>query len=298
MRLVRFNGGRVGFLLAGDVVYDVTARESIDVGAWPPVAMTSLIRRYADAPEKLADGLDTLPTKSLRDLRLDCPVDWPNKIVAFPANYYAHIAEMGNTRSGLISEFPANAQGFFLKSNSSLSGPEDPIVIPNLPNREIHHECELAIIIGRGGRNIPPNEAWRHIFGYSALLDLVVRGREERVMRKSFDTFCPVGPWITLASEVPDPNDITLELYVNGQLRQHANTSDLIVSIDHMIGMASSVMTLYPGDVIATGTPAGVGPLVAGDRVRSAVEGVGMLDLVVVSSNTGNHPVWNKSQSE
>src|SRR4029079_10549899 len=158
-------------------------------------------------------------------------------------------------KTGLISTFAANDQGFFLKANSSLSGPADPIVLPPLRNRETHHECELAIIIGKGGRDIPLQSALDHIFGYSCLLDLVVRGKEERVMRKSFDTFCPLGPWIVTADEIADPFDIGLELRVNGELRQKANTRDLIVDIPNMITMASSTMTLFPGDIIATGAP-------------------------------------------
>src|SRR6185295_929942 len=149
-------------------------------------------------------------------------------------------------------------------------------------------------IIGKGGRDIPLASALDHIFGYSCLLDLVVRGKEERVMRKSFDTFCPLGPWIVTADEIADPFDITLALRVNGEVRQQANTRDLIVDIPNMITMASSTMTLFPGDIIATGTPSGVGPLAAGDRVVSTIHGVGELSLDVVQGKQGYHPIWDK----
>jgi 2-keto-4-pentenoate hydratase/2-oxohepta-3-ene-1,7-dioic acid hydratase in catechol pathway len=105
--------------------------------------------------------------------------------------------------TGLISKFDASGQGFFLKANSSLGGPNDPIVLPALIDREIHHECELAIIIGKGGRSISPERALDHVFGYSCLVDVVVRGTEEWVMHKSFDSFCPMGPYLTTADEVP-----------------------------------------------------------------------------------------------
>ncbi len=152
----------------------------------------------------------------------------------------------------------------------------------------------LRGFIGQGGRDIPPPAAFAHVFGYSCLLDLVVRGKEERVMRKSFDTFCPLGPWIAMRDEVGDPFNIDLELRVNGELRQKANTRDLIVDIPNMISMASSTMTLFPGDVIATGTPSGVGPLVAGDRVVARIAGVGELALDVVRGEQGRHPIWDK----
>ncbi len=293
MRLVRFDGGRLG-VVDGDEVVDITAREGADPAAWPPVAAVSLIGRYADRPRALYDNLGGLPRRRLAEVRLDCPIDWPNKVIAYPANYQAHIDETKTTGLTLISAFPASGQGFFLKASSSLSGPSEPIVLPAIAGRETHHECELAIIIGKGGRDIAPEAAVGHIFGYACLVDVVIRGREERVMRKSFDSFCPVGPWITLAHEIADPADIDIELTVNGALRQRANTRDLIVNIPHMIAMASTVMTLQPGDVIATGTPAGVGPLAAGDRLVSRVAGVGELALDVVQGEAGGHVLWDK----
>ena len=113
-------------------------------------------------------------------------------------------------------------------------------------------------------------------------------------MRKSFDTFCPLGPWILTADEMPDPANIELELRVNGELRQKANTRNLIVDIPEMINMASSTMTLYPGDIIATGTPSGVGPIAAGDKLVSSVAGVGELVLDVVQGDHGHHAIWDK----
>ena len=147
--------------------------------------------------------------------------------------------------------------------------------------REIHHECELGIVIGRAGRHIPRARAFEHIFGYACLIDLVVRGDEERVMRKSYDTFCPFGPWIVTADEVPDAQNLQTRLWVNDELRQNANTRDLILDIPGMIELASRVATLLPGDIIATGTPEGVGPVVVGDRVRIQIDQVGEMQLQV-----------------
>jgi 2-keto-4-pentenoate hydratase/2-oxohepta-3-ene-1,7-dioic acid hydratase in catechol pathway len=193
---------------------------------------------------------------------------------------------------GLISLSKTGGQGFFLKANSSLSGPEDPVVLPDLPNREVHHECEQAIIIGKRGRHIPREAVDDYIFGYSCLIDAVVRGKEERVMRKSFDSFCPVGPYITTRDEVVDYSNISMELCVNGEVRQQANTRNLIVDIPEMIALSSSVMTFEPGDIIATGTPAGVGLMSPGDKVTISVTGIGTMTLDVVKEQIPAHKLW------
>jgi 2-keto-4-pentenoate hydratase/2-oxohepta-3-ene-1,7-dioic acid hydratase in catechol pathway len=197
-------------------------------------------------------------------------------------NYAAHGEERNVT-------LRADTNGFFLKANSSLSGPVDPIMLPDLPGREIHHECELAIIIGKTGRQIEPSEALDYVFGYSCLIDVTLRGKEDRVMRKSYDTFTPIGPAIVTSDEVGDPSALDLKLWVNSELRQHANTRDLIVDIPGMVSMASSVATLYPGDVIASGTPAGVGPIKSGDQVTIEIERVGRMSVPVEQGPGGDN---------
>jgi 2-keto-4-pentenoate hydratase/2-oxohepta-3-ene-1,7-dioic acid hydratase in catechol pathway len=293
MKIASFNQGRIG-VVEDTVIADVSDVIGYDPVSWPPTGMLRLIASFNQLRPQILEKLRTAERIPLAKAQLDCPVAWPNKVIAYPANYHAHIEEM-KTGTGLISKFDASGQGFFLKSNSSLSGPRDPIVLPDLPDREIHHECELAIIIGKGGRSIPGERALEHVFGYSCLIDVVVRGKEERVMRKSFDSFCPMGPYLTTADEIPRYDDIDLELSVNGERRQKANTRNLIVGVPEMIAMASSVMTLYPGDVIASGTPAGVGPLKAGDKVAIRIAGVGEMSLDVKQGKDGAHPVWKKA---
>jgi 2-keto-4-pentenoate hydratase/2-oxohepta-3-ene-1,7-dioic acid hydratase in catechol pathway len=293
MKIADFNHGRIG-VIDGDSIADISDVVGHEPAAWPPTGMLRLIASFDQLKPKILAKLPSAERIAVSRARLNCPVPWPNKVIAYPANYHAHIDEM-KTGTGLISTFNASGQGFFLKSNSSLSGPRDPIVLPALPDREIHHECELAIIIGKGGRSISRERALDHIFGYSCLIDVVVRGKEERVMRKSFDSFCPMGPFITTADEVPRYGDIDLELRVNGELRQKANTRDLIVDVPEMIAMASSVMTLYPGDIIASGTPSGVGALKADDRVLIRIAGVGEMTLDVKQGKDGAHQVWTKA---
>lgn len=293
MKLVSFDQARIG-ILDGDDIVDVTEMGGVQPGAWPPVGMVTFIAGFAHHQRLIETALASAPRVKLSSVRLEAPIQWPNKVIAFPANYNAHIEEQKTSAVGLISTFKADGQGFFLKANSSISGPNDPIVLPNIADRAIHHECELAVIIGKGGRDISRADAMSHVFGYSCLLDMVIRGREERVMRKSYDSFCPIGPHIVTADEIADHEAIELELRVNGELRQQASTRDLIVDIPAMIEMASAVMTLYPGDIIASGTPAGVGPVVGGDTVTISISGVGRMDLAVVQGISGAHPVWNK----
>ncbi|WP_011582589.1 MULTISPECIES: fumarylacetoacetate hydrolase family protein [Chelativorans] len=292
MKLACFDGGRIG-VVSGDRIVDVTPAAGVDPASWPPVGMVQVIANFERLRATFQHQLDAGGGKPLASVRLECPIAWPNKVVAFPANYHAHIDEM-KAGSGLISNFAAAGQGFFLKANSSLSGPADPIVLPNLDGREVHHESELAVIIGKRGRNIPRENALQHVFGYSCLIDAVVRGKEERVMRKSYDTFCPLGPWLVTAEEVPDPANIDIELTVNGEVRQKANTRALIVDVPEMIAMASSVMTLEPGDIIASGTPSGVGPMLPGDAVCITIAGVGEMRLNAVRGEGPVHPVWIK----
>ena len=285
MKIARFNGGRTGIVVA-DTIRDVTAAAGIDPAEWPPVGPVRLIANFATLSDKLAAAAQTAPAIPLDEARLETPVPWPNKVIAYPTNYRDHAAEMSSTTR-------ADLQGYFLKANSSLSGPNDAIELPDVPGREVHHECEIALVIGKQGRQIPAERAMDYVFGYSCLLDITIRGKEERVMRKSFDTFTPVGPWIATADEIPDPTDLGMRLWVNGQKRQEATTRDLIVDIVQMIVLASSASTLYPGDLIATGTPAGVGPIRDGDRVTIEVDHVGRMSVAVVASKHGSSAVFS-----
>jgi 2-keto-4-pentenoate hydratase/2-oxohepta-3-ene-1,7-dioic acid hydratase in catechol pathway len=284
MKIARFKDDRIGIVQA-DKIMDVTDAVGARPGEWPPIAMNRIIADFPHYRAKIERAMSDggVPLSSVKLLT---PVPWPNKIVAYPVNYQQHGLEMG-------SSYRANNQGFFLKPPSALSGPADPIVLPVNAGRRIDHECELAIIIGKQCRDIS-RDNWRdHVFGYSCLIDAVIRGKEERVARKAFDTFCPVGPCIVTEDEIGDAvHSLQGRLWVNGDLRQDANTRDLILDIPGMIEMASSVMTLYPGDIIATGTPAGVGPMRHGDKIKIEFERIGSMELDVVQGTTGRHSIF------
>ena len=193
----------------------------------------------------------------------------PSKIVAVGLNYRARAAELAEP----LPELPVLA----LKPPSAVIGPDDPIVLP--PQSDlVEHEAELAVVLKRRCRNVSPARAREYVLGYTALNDITaqdVRRREHRTERaKGFDTFCPLGPCI--ATDV-DPSALTVEGLVNGVVRQTGSTKDLIFPVEDLVARVSEVMTLIPGDVIATGTPAGAARLVPGDRVEIRVEGVGSL---------------------
>ena len=279
MRIARFDGGRIG-VVDGDSIVDVTAVCGVDPAEWPAVGPLRLIRDFAALRPAIEAALPSAPRHALADVRLETPVPWPNKVIAYPVNYHAHGREMQ-------ANYRATNQGFFLKPSSAVSGPNDPVELPSVPGREVHHESELAIVIGKEVRGLK-REDWREaVFGYACLLDMVVRGREERVFRKAYDTFCPVGPWIVTADEVPDPANLDMKLWVGDELRQSANTRDLVLDIPGMIETASAVMTLYPGDIIATGTPEGVGPVVDGDVIRIVIDQIGEMNVPVVQGTRG-----------
>jgi len=213
------------------------------------------------------EGLeDEIPLASLELL----PLIRPSKIVCVGLNYHDHAREMDLA----LPEEPI----LFLKPPSSVIGPGDPIVRPSCSTR-VDHEAELAIVIGKTARFVPEAQVPQYIFGYTCANDVTARDLQKRdgqwTRAKSFDTFCPVGPWIE--TEVGDPSALPIRAVVNGEVRQESNTSEMIFSPYRLVSFVSRVMTLLPGDVILTGTPAGIGPLKAGEEVSIEIDGVGFL---------------------
>jgi 2-keto-4-pentenoate hydratase/2-oxohepta-3-ene-1,7-dioic acid hydratase in catechol pathway len=193
----------------------------------------------------------------------------PSKVVAIGLNYRDHAEEMGVT----LPEEPL----LFLKPSTSVIGPGDRIVMPRQSAR-VDFEAELAVVIGKTARNVSLDDAMDHILGFTCLNDVTARDLQSKdgqwTRAKGFDTFCPVGPWIE--TEV-DPADLLIELYLNGERKQQSRTSNLIFSTADLVVFVSSVMTLLPGDVIATGTTSGIGPMQPSDTVEVRIEGIGSL---------------------
>jgi 2-keto-4-pentenoate hydratase/2-oxohepta-3-ene-1,7-dioic acid hydratase in catechol pathway len=210
----------------------------------------------------------------LADVRLVAPAE-PTKIVCVGRNYLAHAKELGN-------EMPTEPL-LFLKPPSSLIGPDESIVLPDASNR-VEHEAELAVVMGRSARNIGDNEnPLAYVLGFSCLNDVTARDLQRKDVQftraKGFDTFCPLGPWLITDLEI---TDVTVLCRVNGEEKQRGRTSAMAFPVDFLIRYISRIMTLNPGDVIATGTPAGVSQLRAGDRVEVEIDGIGVLSNGVV----------------
>lgn len=212
----------------------------------------------------------------LDGLSLLAPVA-PTKIVCVGRNYPAHAAEHA-------AEVPAEPLLFF-KPPSSVIGPGASIVLTP-QSQQVEYEAELAVVIGQRCRNVKPEEAWAYVLGVTCGNDVTARDLQRRdnqwTRAKGFDTFCPLGPWLVAGLREEDVADLEVTCRVNGEVRQRGRTSEMVFSPAHLIAYTSAIMTLEPGDVIMTGTPAGVGPIVAGDVVEVEVEGVGVLRNPVV----------------
>ena len=281
MRLARFDGGRIG-AVRDDSITDIT--ELVDATA-PDTAGAGIVTVLGLTPPELAaltDAAAALEARPLDSVRLECPLPAPSKIPSIPSNYRKHIAEMGSVLT--VAE-----RGVFLKAPSSVIGHGEVIKLP-YHDRRTDHESELGVVIGRRAAHVTAADALSYVGGYTCLLDITVRGKEERSMRKSHDTFTPIGPWITTADEIADPDDLAIACWVNGETRQEARTSSMIWSVPRLIELVSSVMTLQPGDVIATGTPEGVGPIVDGDELSMEIEGIGRLTVTVSADGATTCP--------
>jgi 2-keto-4-pentenoate hydratase/2-oxohepta-3-ene-1,7-dioic acid hydratase in catechol pathway len=215
-------------------------------------------------------GFDTTGERvSLADAKLLAPVIPRSKVVAVGKNYHEHASEMGG-------EAPTEPL-LFLKPNTSVIGPNDAIVLPP-QSSQVEHEGELAVVIGRIAKSVPAERALDYVFGYTVANDVTARDLQKSdgqwARAKGFDTFCPLGP--AIETDAPGA-DATIAVRVNGQERQSGRLGDMVHSVAEIIAYASAVFTLLPGDVILTGTPAGVGPIVDGDTVEVEIAGIGVL---------------------
>jgi 2-keto-4-pentenoate hydratase/2-oxohepta-3-ene-1,7-dioic acid hydratase in catechol pathway len=210
----------------------------------------------------------------LDEVRLLAPVIPRSKVIGIGKNYAAHAAEMGGE--------PPSEPLVFLKPNTSVIGPDDPIVLPPI-STEVHYEGELAVVIGRICKDVPRERVGEVVLGYTCANDVTARDLQRTdgqwARAKGFDTSCPLGPWINTDL---DPEELRLTTRLDGRTVQDGNTKDLVFDVAHLVSYVSQAFTLLPGDVILTGTPAGVGPLTTGQRVEVEIEGIGVLGNPVV----------------
>lgn len=281
MRLVTYDDGRVGYL-ADDRVVDLSELAGGPGGGDGSGGVDGVgaMRRLLDRWEAVRDRLPVpLPGNStpLDEVRLSAPVPDPTKIVAAPVNYRDHRSEM--KMSVDVSDLAV-----FLKAPSSIIGHGGVVRLP-YTDRRVDQEGELAVVMGKRARNVTEADALTYVAGYTACLDITMRGKEDRSTRKSFDTFTPLGPWLVTADEAPPADDIDLECVVSGVSRQKSNTTYLIWGVAKLVSYVSTVMTLEVGDVIATGTPAGVEPIGDGDEIAVTLSGIGTLSVTVAQAD-------------
>ncbi|WP_435203380.1 fumarylacetoacetate hydrolase family protein [Janibacter sp. GS2] len=216
-------------------------------------------------------------TTTVEDVRLLAPVIPRSKVIGIGRNYADHAAEMGN-------EVPAEPM-MFLIPNTAVVGPHDPVVIPSALTSEVHYEGELAVIIGRMCKDIEPDEATKVVFGYTIANDVsardLQRGDGQWARAKGMDTFCPLGPWIETDL---DPQNVSILTRRDGEVVQDGHSRDMVHGVAALISHCSKAFTLLPGDVILTGTPAGVGPVEAGQRVEIEIDAIGTLSNPFVAS--------------
>jgi 2-keto-4-pentenoate hydratase/2-oxohepta-3-ene-1,7-dioic acid hydratase in catechol pathway len=288
MRLCRFGDNHLG-LVEGAAVRDVSRAFDVLPSYRYPFPRGDVFISHLDMVlarvRELAPGARAIP---LDQLKLQSPVANPTKVIAAPVNYQKHMDEVKgdaalhqNTQAHTITIQQA---GLFLKATSSLVGPGEGIALRHLDRRN-DHEVELAVVIGKEANNVSRKDALKYVAGYTIGLDITIRGTEDRSFRKSPDSYTVLGPWLVTADEIPDPGHLDLTISVNGETRQQSNTSYMILGVPELIELASSFYTLHPGDIISTGTPEGVSPIVPGDRIVACVHGVGSMAVEVRAAN-------------
>lgn len=282
MRICRFDDNRLG-LVRGDTVHDVTkALDLLPAARWPLPPGDLLIAHLATLKPKIERLAQAAQGKPVASVRLLSPVANPTKIIGAPINYKDHVEESKKDQGiaygrvlKSIGEF-----GLFLKANSSLVGPGEGVAL-RFPDRRNDHEAELAVIIGRTGNKIARADALSYIAAYAIGLDMTVRGPEVPSFRKSIDTYAVLGPWLVTADEIADPDNLDFELKIGGETRQKSNTRYLDFGVARLIEFASAFYTLHPGDIIMTGTPAGVGPVAPGETMVVTMQGIGEMQVAV-----------------
>ena len=277
MRICRFGNGYG--MVCGDTVIDITTHVN---DAEIPGYGDALIRALPSLrgrDRELQSGSIRLP---LSDVALLSPVRNPTKILAAPNNFREHSAEMnasGTVKSSLMASM--DEVGFFLKATSSLVGPSEGIAV-RFPERRTDYEVEAVVVIGEVVHGpVSASDALKYVAGYSVGLDITLRGPEERSQRKSIDSYSVLGPWLVTVDEVPDLSLLNMRLSVNGEDRQSVLLSAMLFNAAEQIAYSSQFYTLYPGDLIYTGTPSGVGPIRGGDVIRAEIESIGAMEVKV-----------------
>jgi len=291
MKICHYNNSQVG-VVVGDQVYNI-GNALIKAGlARQGYTMLEIIDALANNPAAMQIARDAAQgggAMALGSVKLRAPITNPGSLWAAAANYYAHRAEMvdrmGSANKAIVNKDDLMAE-FFLKTTSSIIGPGDTIILPKI-SKLVDFECELCAVIGKRARKVSEAQSLDHVFGYMMCWDISQRDpwgkgmHNTRNIRKGFDTFSALGPWIVTRDEIDEPQNLSITVLQNGKEAMTAHTSDMICGLREHIRFLSSCLTLRPGDLITTGTPAGVSKLHDGDRLHGTIEKIGSMELFV-----------------
>jgi 2,4-diketo-3-deoxy-L-fuconate hydrolase len=281
VKICRYGDGRYG-VVRDDAVFDITeyvqqavVSTRLERGDAAIASLPEIVKLVSGAAFGAAAG-------TVAGTTFLSPVINPTKIVAAPVNYEAHITESeadpGITFNHAVARI--DKAGLFLKASSSLVGAGDGVAV-RFPDRRTDHEIELGVVIGKQCSDVSESDALGVVAGYAIALDMSVRGTEDRSFRKSIDSYSVLGPWLVTPDELPEPDSVDFTLKVNGVVKQQSNTRKLIFKTRKLIAWASRWYTLYPGDVLMTGTPEGVGPVGPGDVMDCEMEFIGSMRVDV-----------------
>jgi len=283
MRLCRYGPDKVG-VIRGDAVHDVSAiAEKLPRQRWPYPGGDQLVAQLDGLRAEMEKLADRARPRPLSEVDLLAPVANPGKVVVAGTNYADHIEEAARDQTiahGRQVNRTLEEKGVFLKATSSIVGPSQGVA-QRFVDRRNDQEVELCAVIGKAGTRIPAARALEHVAGYMVGLDMTVRGTEHPSLRKSIDSYTVFGPCLATADEVGDPQNLELKCWVNGEQRQGSSTRHMISGVARLIEYASQFYTLHPGDVLMTGTPAGVAPVKPGDVIEAEIGRIGRMRVVV-----------------
>jgi 2-keto-4-pentenoate hydratase/2-oxohepta-3-ene-1,7-dioic acid hydratase in catechol pathway len=291
MKICHYNNNQAG-VVDGDKVYNIgepLIKAGLARNGYTMLEIIDALANNAAAMQIAKDAASGGASVPLSSVKLLAPITNPGSLWAAAANYYAHRAEMvermGNGPREVKSKDELMAE-FFLKPTSSIIGPGGTIILPKI-SRLVDFECELCAVIGKKARKVTEQNALSHVFGYMICWDISQRDpwgkgmHNTRNIRKGFDTFSALGPWIVTRDEIEEPQNLSIKVLQNGQEAMTAHTSDMICGLREHIRFLSGCLTLRPGDLITTGTPAGVKKLNDGDRLKGTIEKIGSMELYV-----------------
>ena len=291
MKLCLYNSFQAGAVLEGQVypVGDALVRAAYIKRDYTMADVIERITADDNVGRFALDWMKTGRSISLNEVKLQAPITNPPSIWAAASNYKAHVEEMQARTKGekVVTEKEELMAEFWLKTSASIIGPGDTVILPKVSQR-VDFETELCVVVGKTAKHVSEEDALDYVFGYTICWDISQRlpwGREKpgntRNIRKGFDTFTPLGPWIVTRDEIADPQNLCIKTELNGELAMNAHTKDMICTVREQVRFLSSVTTLRPGDLVSTGTPDGVRMLKDGDRLKGCIEQIGEMELFV-----------------